>query len=75
VACKNGEIYQILVKKVRKSQQLVSAPVSIRISPYHSKPHIIQCDQSLNTLCTESTWLNVTAWHPTARAKGTLDSH
>jgi hypothetical protein len=39
---------------------------------------IIQGDQKVcapDDYNTESTWLNLTAWQPTARAKGTLDSH
>jgi hypothetical protein len=45
------------------------------------QPHITQSDQKaivdlMNTI-QEITWLNLTAWQPTAkvRARGTLDSH
>jgi hypothetical protein len=40
---------------------------------------VVQCDQkvSVHLLITiqKVTWLNLTAWQPTVRARGTLGSH
>jgi hypothetical protein len=36
---------------------------------------ILFAPDDYNSLSSLTTWLNLTAWQPTARARGTLDSH